>query len=84
MQFQPREIIALDRQGTQQQRRESPTVTPPGVYVNTKCINSTKGTSSRKDAPSGMYTPPFQTHSGTKVYTGIRQNQFVFDTGHSA
>ena len=25
------EIIALDRQGTQQQRPESPTVTPPGV-----------------------------------------------------
>ena len=35
----------LDRQGTQQQRPESPTVTPPGVWVNTRYINSTKGTS---------------------------------------
>ena len=26
-----KEIIALDRQETQQQRPESPTVTPPGV-----------------------------------------------------
>ena len=39
-----REIIALDRQGTQQQRPESSTVTPPGVRVNTRYINSTKGT----------------------------------------
>ena len=31
---QQREIIALDRQGTQQQRPKSPTVTPPGMRVN--------------------------------------------------
>ena len=31
-----REIIALDRQGTQQQRSELPTVTPPGMWVNTR------------------------------------------------
>ena len=42
-----REIIALDKQGTQQQRPESPTVTPPGVRVNTRYINSSKGTLSR-------------------------------------
>ena len=38
-----RETIALNRQGTQQQRPESPTVTPPGVRVTTRYINSTKG-----------------------------------------
>ena len=37
-----REIIALDRQGTQQQSLELPTVTPPGVRVNTMYINSTE------------------------------------------
>ena len=50
-----REIIALDRQRTQRQRPESPTVSAPGVRVNTRYINSTEGTSSKKDAPSGMY-----------------------------
>ena len=44
-----RGIIALDRRGTQQQRSESPTVTP-GVRVNTRYINSTKGASSTKVA----------------------------------
>ena len=50
-----RKIKALDRQGTQQQRSESPTVTQPGVRVKTRHINSTKGTSSKKkkNAPSG-------------------------------
>ena len=66
-----REITALDRQGTQPQRPESPTVTPPGVRVNTRYINSTKGTSSKKEAPSGVYTspPPFQAHSATQVFS---------------
>ena len=41
-----RELITLMRQGTQRQRPESPTVTPPGIRVNTGYINSTKGTSS--------------------------------------
>ena len=44
-----KEIIALDRQGTQQQRPASPTVTTSGMRVNTRYINSTKGTSSKKD-----------------------------------
>ena len=35
-----REIIALDRQETHQQRPESPTVTPPCMRVNTRYINS--------------------------------------------
>ena len=55
-----REIIALDRKGTQQQRDKSPTATPPGVRVNTRYINFTKGTTSTKDAPNGMYTLHFR------------------------
>ena len=51
-----REIIALDRQGTQQQKPEPPTVTSPGMRVNTRYINSTKGTSSKKDAPIDILT----------------------------
>ena len=27
--------------------------------------------------------PPFQAHSATQVCTGIQQNQFLFETGHS-
>ena len=73
-----REIIALDRQGTQRQRPESPTATPPGMRVNTRYINPTKGTSSKKDAPSGMYTLHFkhtwwhrcvQTYDRTNFYS---------------
>ena len=55
-----RGIIALDRQGTQQQRLESPRVTPPGVRVNTRYLNSTKDTSPKKDVPSGIYTLHFR------------------------
>ena len=51
---QEREIIALDRQGTQQQRPKSPMVTPPGMRVNTRYINSAKGTS-QKMMPSVAY-----------------------------
>ena len=42
---QYRQLIALSRQGTQQKRPQSPTVTPPGMRVNTGHINSTKSTS---------------------------------------
>ena len=55
----PRELLALDRQGTRQQRPESPMVTPPGVRVNTR--NITKGTSS-KDVPlwlTGLKAPTY-------------------------
>ena len=45
---QTKEIIAFDRQGTQQQRPESPMVTPTGMRVNTRYANSTKGTSSKR------------------------------------
>ena len=44
-------ITALDRQGTHQQRPESPTVSPTGMQINTRYMNSTKGTSSMKNAP---------------------------------
>ena len=42
--------MALDRQGTQQQRPESPTITLTWHASKFKIINSTKG-SSKKDAP---------------------------------
>ena len=38
-----RGIIALNGQGTQLQRPELPTVTPPDMRVITRYINSTKG-----------------------------------------
>ena len=40
-------IIALDRQGTQQQRPGSRMVTPPSMQVNTMYMNSTKGTGNK-------------------------------------
>ena len=55
-----REIRALDRQGTQQQRPESPTVALPCMQVNARYVDSIKGTSSRKDAPQWPIYPPFQ------------------------
>ena len=43
-------------------------VTPSGVQVNTRYINSTKGTSSKKDAPQwNIYIPSI---SGTLGDTG--------------
>ena len=38
-----REVITFNRQGTQQQRPESATVTPPDMRVNTGSVNFTKG-----------------------------------------
>ena len=43
--FISRELIVHNRQGTQQQRPESRTVTPLGMQINTGYINSTKGVS---------------------------------------
>ena len=40
----------VSRHGTQQQRPESPTVTPPSMRVNTGYINSTNGTGKKEDA----------------------------------
>ena len=37
-----KDLIALNTQGTQQQRPESPAVTPPAMRVNTGYINSPK------------------------------------------
>ena len=55
----------------------------PGMRVNTvRYINSTRGASSKKDAPSPPIpchsNPSFQAHSATQVCTGIRQNQFSY------
>ena len=51
---------------------------------NTRCINSTRGTSSKKGCPPQWHIyPTFQAHSVTQVCTGIRENQFLFKTGHS-
>ena len=44
---QRREILAIDKHGTLRQRPRSPTVTPPGMRVNTRYVNSTRGTSSK-------------------------------------
>ena len=38
--------MMFHRQGTQQQRPETPTVTQPGMRVNARSVNSIKGTSS--------------------------------------
>ena len=46
------------------------------MRVNTRYIISTKGTSSKVDAPQWHIYSPFQAHSATQVYAGIRQNQF--------
>ena len=35
-------------------------VTPPGMRVNTRYINATEGTSSKMDAPNGIYTLHFK------------------------
>ena len=51
--------------------------------VNTKCINLTRGTSSKQDVPQWHVYPTFQAHSATQMCTGVRQNQFLFKAGHS-
>ena len=43
-----RDLTALNRKGTRQQRPELPVVTPPGVWVNTEDINSTYSLKKRK------------------------------------
>ena len=70
--YKQRELVVFNKQVTQQQRPEQLTVTSPDMRVNTGCINSTKGSSSKKDAPQWLTQPPFQTHSVTHVRTGIR------------
>ena len=49
-----RELTALDRQRTQQQRPKSSVATPPGMQVNTRYMNSTKGTSPKYE--DGQFT----------------------------
>ena len=59
----------------QRQRTVSPTVTPPGMLVNSGYVISTKGTSSKKNTRQWNIHPPLQAHSATQMRTGIRQNQ---------
>ena len=40
--YQQKEVIALNRQGTQQQRPELSTLTPPGMRVNTEYMNCSR------------------------------------------
>ena len=70
--------MALDRQGTQQQRPESPTITPPRMRVNTRYINSIKGTPSKQGCPQWHIYPPFPAHSATQVHADIRKSQYLF------
>ena len=65
---QQREIIALDRQGTQQQRPESPTVTPPGVRVNTSSYKLHQRYILEKGCPKWHNIPSI---SGTLGDTGV-------------
>ena len=65
------ETIALDRQGTQQQRSESPTVTPPGVRVNIRYINPPKVLPQKKRMPPMAYIPSI---SKTLGDTGVRRH----------
>ena len=62
-------MIALDRQGTQQQRPESPAVTPPGMRVNTRYVNSIKAI---------LVSPTVLEMEGTYVTGGILLLFFFF------
>ena len=75
---QTREMIALDRQGTRQQRPESPAVTQLGMRVNTWYINSTKGRSPKTDAPSGIYTFHFRHTRRQRCVQVYERTKFLF------
>ena len=63
------------------------------MQVNTMYINSTIGTSSKKEKkekekkkkemPAMAYIPPFQTRLVAQVCTGKRKNQFLLKIGLS-
>ena len=58
-------------------------VTPPGIQVITRYINSTKGMSSWKDNPQVASTPSI---SGILSNTGVYRHTtdpILFETGHS-
>ena len=80
-----RELIALHRQGTRQQRPQWPTVTPPGMRVNTEYINSTKGKSSEKDGPSGMWhiNLPFRTQARARAHARARTHTHTHTHTHT-
>ena len=68
----------LDRQGTRQQRPESPAVTQLGMRVNTWYINSTKGRSPKTDAPSGIYTFHFRHTRRQRCVQVYERTKFLF------
>ena len=68
--------MALDRQGTQQQRPEAPTVTPPGVRVNARYTNSTNGISSSYVCLFCSLSWEYSMHTGSKkVKQHLKRNQ---------
>ena len=77
--YQQREIIALNRHGTQQQRPESPMVTPPGMRVNTRYINSKKGASSKRMPPVANISSISGTLCNTGVYRHTTEPIFIWD-----
>ena len=80
----------LNRQGRQQQRPESPTVTPPGMRVNTRYVNPIKGTppppkkTKKKNSSGVVYTLHFRHTRWHRLCTGIRQNQLLHKIGQSS
>ena len=72
------EIIALDRPRTQQQRPESPTVTPPAMQVNFMQLQGTITPpnihlqKNKKKMPTVAYTPSI---SGTLGDTGVYRHK---------
>ena len=69
-------MIALNRQGTQQQRPRQPTVTPPGMRVNTGYIYSNKGTSSKvKQIAHWEENAHTHTHTHTHTHKSEREGK---------
>ena len=74
-----RDIIALDRQGTQQQRPESPTVTPPGVREMQGTETPPK-VHPQKRMPPVAYIPSISNTLGdTGVYRHTTEPVFIQD-----
>ena len=82
---QIREIINARKTSHKHNKGQScPQQLSPGVQANTRHINSTRGKSSERLPPSGIYSLHFRhTRRHRCVHAGIRQNQFLSQTGHS-
>ena len=75
-------MIVCNRQGAQQQGPESPTITPPGMRVNTRKLHQ-RYILKKKGCPYWYKYPPFPVQPARKVCKGIEQKHFVFETRHS-